>query len=617
MKKIALFAAGIFFILTLQAQRLYFPEEFHSSIENDIRNEKGKPGKAYFVNSSSYKIQVDFNPHTAQLIGNEEIVYKNNSGDTLHQIVVKLNQNYFKKGGIRDFGANAEDIHEGVKIHTLTIDGDHYPIAKNTFSSTNVAIRLHTPILPHSQVLITFDWELTYPQKTRIRSGKYDENTFFVGYWYPQIAVYDDIFGWDRNPYTGRQEFFNDHSDYEVSITVPYPNVVWGSSRIQNITEVFKKRIIKRYEQALQSDEVVAIISKKDESKDILINTTKNTFSFKAKSIPDFSFATSDHYLWEASTLQLENRDVLISSVYKEGNGLFDKVATWAHQIIHYFSTQIPGIEFPYPSMTVFNGGGAMEYPMMVNLWEFNDNCSMIYVLAHEIGHTYFPFAAGTNETVFSWMDEGLINYFPRYAAQNIIDSCKYFENMLDRYLDRSGTYFDIPLMVPGNFVHENTSYRQLSYAHPAFAFYQLTEYLGEKRFFSSLQEFFSDWKTKHPYPYDFFNSFNQSTGENLNWFWKAYFQDFAYPDLAITDASYQDGMLQLEIENKGGLPIMTVIHLTFEDGKTQEIVEPLSIWKDKSTIHLRYTVGKLANITIGDDLHPDKYPSDNHFDLQ
>ncbi len=605
----------LFPAVALEAQKLYFPQEFRASYENGFRTKDGKPGRNYFINKASYVISADFNPANGKLTGEEEVVYSNHSGDSLHSLVFKLNQDYFKKGEARDFGANPEDLHDGVQIESIEVNGQSYDVKKIHRSQTVASLSLNKPIPPHSTARITIRWQLTYPQKTTLRNGKYDSNTFFVGYWYPQISVYDDIFGWDRTPYTGRQEFYNDHSDYDVTIRVPTPNVVWATGRLQNAAEVFAPAIAGRYEQALHSTEVVHIIRAEDQAEDIFPAQPYHRFRFLAKGVPDFSFATSDHYLWDASTLTLDNgNEVLIAAAYKEENALCNTVAALSRKVIAYFSGTVPAIPFPYPSMTVFNGGGAMEYPMMVNLTTVEGECDLNYVLAHEIGHTYFPFAAGTNETVYSWMDEGLINYFPRFAANSIKKGCGFFESMLDAYIRKAGQYYDMPMMVPANVAHHNRAYRQLSYSRPSFAFYQLSQYLGDSVFFAALRNFYFTWKGKHPYPYDFFFSFNAFTGQDLDWFWKAYFQDFSYPDISIEKVTYEEGKLRIKLRNSGGMPVQTKVHLIYAGGSRKTFTEALTIWKDNEEVLLTYPVEKPQKIIIGDTLNPDKYPDDNSY---
>ncbi len=606
MKKIQ---STLFFLLlvslhTFVYSQMKISKEFQKSYNKGFRQMNGTPGEAYFSNFSDYKIEVSFNPETAFLQGKESISYHNNSADTLKTLVFKIVQNIFKEGSKRDFTLTKEDIHSGVKIQNLSINGQSYN--EDSYHSQSVmSIQLINAILPHSVTKISLEWNYTYPQKSTIRAGKYADKTFFIGYWYPQIAVYDDVFGWDKIPHTGWQEFYNEHSNYEVSITVPYPNIVWATGRLQNAQKVFQKTIVERYNKALRSDEVVHIISQ--EEKGLLLNTEKNTFVFKADKVPDFAFSTSDHYLWDAVRVkQNKGEDVFVSAAYTPHDGEFDDMASLSSEIIKYFANEIPGIPFPYPSMTVFNGGGAMEYPMMVNLWQFKKTCDKVYVVAHEIGHTYFPFATGTNETVYAWMDEGLVNYFPRYAANSIAPGCSYFEYMIQNYMSIAGSHSDIPILTPSSFVHERKAYRQIAYNHPAYAFYELTQYVGEKAFFGALQDFFKTWRGKHPYPHDFFNSFNTSLNQNLDWFWKPYFEMVAYPDLKITDASYENRKLTLEIENVGGLPLTTKIYIETQSGETVEFTEKLSVWKGKKQISLTYPVSQVKKITLGDELHPD-----------
>ena len=591
--------------------QIFIPVEFQNAVKNGFRTTIGQPGEKYFVNTADYEMDVFFDPDSALLKANERIVYHNNSPDTLKTIVFHIVQNYLKKGTRRDFTVNPDDLHEGIQMKNVMINGQEYE--GSLAASGVVSMTLPEPLPPGSQMEIAFDWSYHYPQKTKIRMGKYDEGTFFVGHWFPQIAVYDDVYGWDKIPHTGWQEFYNDHCNYKVSITVPAPNVIWATGRLQNPEEVFTDKIAKRYAQALHSTEVVHIITSED--KNILRNDKENTFVFEARQVPDFSFATSGFYYWDALTVkQKGGDDVLVAAAYQPREGQFDDMARLTADVITSFASDIPGIPFPYPSMTIFNGGGAMEYPMMVNLWQFKEKCGKAYVVAHEVGHTYFPFAAGTNETMYAWMDEGLINYFPRYPASRLADSCKLFENMVRNYKRAAGTQNDIPVSVPSAFIHNAVPFRHIAYNRPAFAFYELTRMVGEKAFFSALKDFYDTWKGKHPYPPDFFHSFNQSLNQNLDWFWKPYFEEFVYPDLTIVNAQARNGMLDIEIENTGGLPVTVLISVEKQNGETLKFTETAEVWKDKKKISLHYKVENPKKIILGDELHPDIYPEGNEW---
>ncbi len=618
MKKIFSVFLGIIISSTIHSQdNITLPvyKEFKQAIDKGTRTLSGIPGTKYFTNYSDYTISADFDPETGQISGKENIIYHNNSPDTLYSIVIRLNFNLYKKGSGRDYMTDERDITDGVKIKSLKVDDSIYTDKDLKYYNTILYVNLKKPVLPHSKATLSISWEEQMALHHAMRNGKYGERIFFVGYWYPQISVYDDVFGWSTKSYTGVQEFYNDHNNYDVKINVPAPNVVWATGRLQNYKEIFKPSIAKKLEQAYSSDKIVNIITKEDLANGVLKKTGKITWYFVANRHPDFAFGTSDRYLWDGSTLELENgKKVFISAAYNPDSKPFSGMALLARQIIDTYSNVFPKIPFPYPSMTVFNGGGAMEYPGMVNEASFKKDCDNIYVTAHEIGHTYFPFYTGTNEIMYAWMDEGLINFFPRYVQTIIDTSCHSMSKMIMYYGQVSGSAYDMPIMTPTDIFSSWKHYRHIAYNKPSFAFYQLTQYLGKEKFAEGLRIFVQNWHYKHPYPYDFFATFNKVANQDLSWFWVPYFFDYGYVDISIDSVRYDNNKLIVTLENKGGLPVETPINILFEDGTSETIVKPMSIWKGHvNTIEIHLKVSKpVKSVSVESPFLPDIYPEDN-----
>ncbi len=614
MKRPVILLIAIFLTSYLWSQSLPIAKEFRQAVKNQTRTLTGKPGPKYFTNHSDYTIHASFDPATAQITGDEKIVYYNNSPDTLKMLVLRLYQNLLKKGNIRSYPVDPRDLTDGENLTLVKIGNDSYSQKQVRTYATLAFIRLKTPIMPHSKTQIHIKWQCQIPQYRAIRYGKYGPKTFFVGYWYPQIAVYDDVFGWNKTPFIGTQEFYNDHNNYDVYLTVPAPNIVWGTGLLANYKEIFKTSIVKRIEKAKKSDNVVHIISKSDLKHNLLKKSGLITWHFQAHKVPDFAFATSDHYLWDGTSLKLpNNKRVFISAVYNPKSKNFYRKAHLVRQILYNYTYVLPKITFPYPSMTVFNGGGAMEYPTMVNMANFPKNCEDIYVTAHEVGHSYFPFMTGTNETVFAWMDEGIINYFPRYVQHLIDSSCNSFKQMVHAYTYLAGSYYDLPNIVPSDVVWQWQTYRHIAYYKPSFALYQLTQYLGDSLFFKALRTFAYTWKYKHPQPYDFFFTFNTVSKQNLNWFWKAYYFQYNYPDMAITSASYQNNQLTATITNKGGLPMKIVLTVVFPNKTSKTFTAPMSVWKNSATYTFKINLKqKPVKLILGDQYTPDINPQDN-----
>ncbi len=614
MKKLIFAFIAVFTGFLAFSQNLFVPIEYQKAIRNQTRTSTGQPGKNYWINHSDYVINADFNPITGELQGSETITYHNNSPDTLKMLVVRLYQDVWKKGVSRDFQVPEQALTNGTKLTKINVNGQSYNPDSVRHYNTLVFIRLKKPILPHSQATVQFDWQTQMPTLFAMRYGQYNDRTFFVAYWYPEIAVYDDVYGWDRRNFTGMQEFHNDHNNFDVTIAVDFPNLVWATGHLVNANEIYDQHILDRIAQARKSDKVIHIVTKQDLSGNLLKKLGKIKWHFIARQVPEFAFGTSDKYVWDATSLKVKNKRVLISAVYNPKHTTFSYMTKLVHDILYQYSYKLPAIPYPYEAMTIFNGGGAMEFPMMVNESEFKDTCMNYYVTAHEVGHSYFPFMTGTNETMYAWMDEGLINYFPRYVAQTLNPKCtKYFTDMVARYKSIAGTSNDLPIGVPTSDVANWMYYRHIAYNKPSFAFYVLTDYLGKKLFFKALRTFALRWKTKHPYPWDFFETFNDVTGQNLNWFWQAYFFEFAYPDLALTNVNYHDNQVSLEVKNSGQLPIPFSVIIKCADG--QKIVKEFKIdtWKGTNDFKLTLPVKSAPiEIQIKDKFNADVNPSNN-----
>ncbi|RPH33976.1 MAG: hypothetical protein EHM93_03100, partial [Bacteroidales bacterium] len=412
MKYTLLTLCFILAILFSQAQELYMPKEIKKAYTEGYRSNTGLPGKHYFVNKSKYNINVSFDPLTAKLKGWEEITYFNNSNDTLQSLLIKLYQNLYMKGAVRYTTIDSNDVTDGVRVKIIKLNQKPYAESLKA-RGTNMTVKLPSALLPKDSIKIELSWELHIPKKTTIRMGKYDETSYFIGYWYPQIAVYDDISGWYFQTYNGQHELFNEYADYRVSIDVPKNYIVWATGVLQNPEEVLNDNILKKYKQALESDEAIPVISEDDLKSR---NLTKGTsWRYKANYVNDFSFALSDHYLWDATSIISEegsNSRIIINSAYKANSTNFKHVAAITHKLMQEFPNFI-GRSYPYPSMSIFNGGGAMEYPMMVNQGEEPDYKGAMFTTSHEVVHSFFPFYVGNNQEKHAWLDEGITTMIP------------------------------------------------------------------------------------------------------------------------------------------------------------------------------------------------------------
>jgi hypothetical protein len=608
-------------------ENLYIPRNILLAYEKGTRSFDGKPGAKYWQNSAEYKINVEVDPAIYLINGSEEILYYNNSPDTLKKIVLRLYPNIFKKGSARDYSIISEGITEGVTIKKIIIGNAEVDLSdKESYKVTNsiTTISLTEFIPPNSSKNILIDWGFYLSAKATLRMGVYDSTSVFTGYWYPQIAVYDDINGWDVTNYDGQLEFYNDFASFEVSITLPNSFGVWATGELQNPEDVLEEIILNRFYTAKESDTTIRIVTAEDLQGSSIYksNNVKNTWIYKASDVSDFSFAFSDHYLWDGlstSTGNNDNEKVFVQAVYPVQSPDFHKVAEISKELINYFSNEMPAISFPYPSLAAFNngrtGGGGMEFPMMINDGSYSEHENTVSLTAHEIAHQYFPFYTGLNEKKYAFMDEGWASMLPFLYMEKLTGINSRLKRSVNIYETTAGTETDVAPML-SHVSLSYSSYRISAYFRPAVAYHFLFEMLGKEIFIRALQEFANRWKGKHPTAYDFFFTFNEITGQDLNWFWKPWFFETGYPDLKIENVSVKGDKAEIEIIKAGIVPTPVKLTLTYEEGEEETLYFNTDVWNEGNEFFIVKSElkGNLKEIFLGDTIIPDSNRENNLF---
>jgi len=450
---------------------------------------------------------------------------------------------------------------------------------------SNLLVELKQPLTAGENITLEVKWGVQLPRDLTIRMGQYEHGNWFVGYWYPQVAVYDDIVGWDMNAFTGSAEYYLDFNSYDVKITVPGKYMVWATGELQNGQEVYTEKIRDRLEKARYSDTVVTIVGEEDlATRSVLLPKAQHTYHFTADTVPDFAFACSQQYLWNATSALVDkstNRRTLVQAVYKPDVAFFDQVAYVGKKILEQFSSEIMGVPYPYSQMTAFHGDGGMEFPMMINDADLPTYASTVYLTAHEIGHSYFPFYVGTNEAYYAFMDEGLISFLPRDTERIILNEQDPMKPVRQSFQSQSGRMNQMPLMVRSYAISHYPTYRLHAYTRGANAFTLLRDYMGHESFHQALKKYIHQWAYKHPTPYDFFNLMEQEAEEDLDWYWRPWFFELNYPDVAI-----QQEVDELVITNPGGLPLPVSL-IIVADGKEQSLNFKASVWQDQQEIRI------------------------------
>lgn len=612
-----------------QPTRLPMDSTILAAYQNKSRAYTGEPGPTYFVNSSDYQIQATFDPSTRILNGTETIVYHNHSADTLQELVLRLYQDRLRKDFKGDYRLSEKILTDGVEIEHILINQDTLALYLDSSpvrrSGTNMFIDLASPLLPRSTVELSIAWSFTLPNGVANRYGSYGEHSFFIAYWYPQMAVYDDVFGWDVFDHTGLQEFYNDIGNFEVEITVPDSFLVWSTGVFLNPEQILTPTYLERYQQAMTIDSVIKIVSEEDYKQGRAITQAKDqhTWTYKATGVPDFAFAVTKDYYWDATSavVDQEGTRVLVDACYKPESQDFYHVAGFGKEAIEDLSLKQPGIPYPYPKMTIFNGesgGGGMEFPMIVNDGSSFSLGSAFSLTYHEIAHTYFPFFMGINERRFAWMDEGWASFLPvdLMKKRGFADS-PMSENVtgmigFSRFSPLK------PLMTP-SIELKGMPYYVYAYYHPATAYYVLRDMLGEEVFKEALQTYMKRWAGKHPLPYDFFFTFNEVAGKSLDWYWKAWFFEGGKPDLTLDIIKVKKKKAQLKVLLKGSMPVPIHLKVSFADGTEEVLYYTAAIWEDGRTEweFNRKFAKPIIGIRLGASDIPDANARDNFFKFE
>lgn len=579
------------------------------------RTTGGAPGKNYWQNTADYAIKVSFNPQNLNLSGTVAIDYINNSPDTLTTVQFKLYPNLYKKGVIRDMPVAAADLTDGVHIQSLSINNQLQDSTKRKIDGTNMMLHVQ-PILPKQHVHFDIAYAYTLNKTSHIRTGQIDSGAFFVAYFFPRIAVYDDIDGWNQYPYLGSQEFYNDFCHFNAEITVPGNYQVWATGNLKNTDEVYQPKYAKLITQAGASDQVTDIITEADvKAGNITKNNATNTWKFEADSVTDLVFAMSKHYIWKASSLVVDpktNRRTRVDAVFNPVHKDYFEVVNYARKTVETMSYKFPKWPYPYPHETVFDGLDQMEYPMMVNDNPLEETADAIELTDHEIFHTMFPFYMGTNETKYGWMDEGWAT-IAEWLISPVIDT-----KIVDTYgvgptENSAGNEQDAPIMTLTPQLTGIAKFTD-SYPKPALAYLYVKDMLGDELFTKALHYYISQWHGKHPMPYDFFNCINTGSGTNLNWFWKNWFFDSGVPNLAISKVNSLQQKYTVTITSIGTKPVPVNLTVYYTDGSKQLVHQSIACWANgnKSTTVKFTAIKPVKQMILGTTYDPDTDKKDN-----
>lgn len=625
-KRIFFFSiAQIFFLGILSAQTLYMPRDVKQAYQNNTRSMDGKPGKNYWQNYGRYNITVTAIPPDRNIKGSEQITYINNSPDTLKQLVFKLILNIHKPGAARAGDASPDYLTDGVHIDNFTLNGETHPWKEGYGHATWQGQKLSKSLLPHDSVQITVDWHYTISLQSG-REGMIDSTTYFLAYFYPRVAVYDDYRGWDQMNFTDDQEFYNDFNDYTLTVNAPKNYIVWATGTLQNPNEVLQPAYAAKLKTSMSSDDIIHIATAEDLSaKNITQQKEMNSWVWKANDISDMAVALSDHYIWDASSVVVDNktgRRASVQAVYNDTAQDFHSMVGFARHALNWLSNNWPGVPYPFPKTTVVQGYAGMEYPMMVNDETYEDTAFSRLVVEHEIAHSYMPFYMGINETRYGFMDEGWattyelligLNDMGKDMAENV-----YKQFRIDYWINDKNQEEDVPIITPGNIL-SGVALGHNEYGKASLGYLAMKDLLGDELFKKCLHAYMDRWHGKHPIPWDFFYTFNDVTGKNLNWFWSSWYFSNNYIDMQLSSVKKTGNGFLININNVGGFPAPFDLIIYYSDGTKETLHQTPGIWeKNNASANVQVNAKKtITSVKIDGGIFMDANTTDNSWDAK
>lgn len=586
LRSVSLLASLLLLSLTVaSAQSLYMPRNVAKAYQKGTRAMDGKPGARYWQNKARYTIRITATPPNRTIQGVETITYINNSPDTLQSLTFKLFMNIHQPGANRQGAVSDDYLTDGIHIDSYAENSvdKKWPAAGR---NTSHRVPLTKALLPRDSVKLNISWHYDLSKESG-REGVLDSTTFYLAYFYPRVAVYDDYQGWDRMPFTDAQEFYSDFNDYDLTVTVPRNYIVWSTGDLVNTDEVLQPTFAQRLRASMKTDSLVHIATAQDlAAGNVTRAQATNSWHWRAANVPDMALSISNHYVWDGASVVVDKRTgrrASVQAAFLDDAKDFHAMVGFGQHALDWFSHNWPGVAYPYPKTTIVQGFADMEYPMMVNDATTSNLDFSRFVAEHEIAHTWFPFYMGINETRFGFMDEGWATALEHLIGQAdmgkdaAVTMFKQFR--VTGWIRDPSAEQDLPIITPAN-VLSGAAMGNNEYGKAALGYLALKDMLGDADFRKGLHTFMDRWNGKHPTPWDMFFSFNSGVGKDLNWFWNSWYFTNHYIDMAIESVATTGKTATVTLKNIGGFPAPTDLLLTFADGTTETRHQSPAIWQ-------------------------------------
>jgi hypothetical protein len=611
------------------------PPFFRAALERGTRSPDGSPGPNYWQVYSDYDIDARLDPASGLLSGTETVRFHNRSPVILPTLGLFLHQNLHAEGVAR---SRPTEITGGIRLERVKAQGEDLLPAQSPATPGYVenggvmSIRLPEAVPAGGTVELEIEWSFMVPQNGGGRMGHSDREMYFLAYWFPKIAVFDDLRGWDAEPYRGA-EFYEGYGDYRVTLTVPDGWTLMATGDLQNAEEVYTSQTRARMAAALQADTMVQIATREDLDNGRVTEFSRSgalTYRFAAENVRDFTWTTSNVQLWTGTSSLVPDRDgdgaddrVAIHSFWRDYRApLWSEQALYAKHSIEYES-RFTGFSYPWPHMTSVEGvdiiGGGMEFPMFTLMggYEGRGAFNLYSVTAHELAHMWVPMIVGSNEKRHAWMDEGSTSflenqtepdYWPDLENQDSAD--------MEAYLQVARAELEQSMMRHHDYYEPGPAGGTASYQKPATLLVTLRNLLGEEVFMRGYQSFIREWSFKHPAPWDFFNTFERVSGQDLDWFWNSWYYETWALDQGVESVRQEGNETVITVADFGFAPMPARVRITTREGRVLDREVPVTHWLSgevSAEIRIPGSAGDVTRVEIDPDQgFPDKNRSNN-----
>ncbi len=593
---------------------------------NLIRTGAGTPGPSYWQQRADYAIRASLDTATHTIAGRETIRYTNRSPDTLRYIWLQLDQNIYREDsragvltppGARFAGGGfvgGYTIEELAAVRRSGAQTSRKTPLTMTVNGTMGRVELDEPLVTGGTATFEIAYHFQIPEHGSDRMGReqFPEGWLYeIAQWYPRLAVYDDVRGWNTEQYLGQGEFYLEYGDFDVQLTVPRSFIVVSTGTLLNPAEVLTATERARLAQATKSDHTVPIVAKNEVGRASTRPTGATpmlTWHFEAKNVRDVAWAAAPNFIWDASGWE----GVLIQSLYPlEANSDWQNSTAYARHSIQHYSEK--WFHYPYPVATNVGGlVGGMEYPMIVFCEDRGGGRGAFSVETHELGHQWFPMVVGSNERLYAWMDEGFNTFINVYSEMTFFhDTAPQGRGAAQQWARFAATGLDEPPMLPPDRVQPRLL-GQVEYNKPATGLYLLRHRILDDttRFDRAFREYIRRWAFKHPAPEDFFRSMEDGLGEDLSWFWRGWFYRTDIVDQAVDSVSpLHDSSgaayTGVFLSSPGAMPMPVELRLTFADRTTSSVRLPVEVWLlGNHYLYVRQFPNDVVKVEIDPDFH-------------